>query len=178
METKNREKLLLIVAAAGLLLLIGDYLIVSPLSRSWVARRQRIADLRLRVDQGSLMLNREQTIRERWDTMQTNTLPNNVSLAENSLLKSFDRWSQDSGVNIVSIKPQWRQNDDYMTLECRADAVGSIQTLSRFLYDVEKDPRALKVEVVEIAARDDEGEQLSLGLQVSGLILGAAPPQP
>ena len=97
---------------------------------------------------------------------------NNVSAAENQVLKAFDRWSQDGRISISSIKPQWKRNsDDYMTLECRADAFGSIQALTRFLFEVEKDPLALKVEAIEITARDNDGQQLSLGLQVSGLLL-------
>ena len=64
-----------------------------------------------------------------------------------------------------------------MTLECRADAAGSLPALTRFLYEAEKDPLALKVEAVEITARDNDGQQLSLALQVSGLLLNP-PPQP
>ena len=59
-----------------------------------------------------------------------------------------------------------------MTLECRADAFGSIQAVTRFLYEVEKDSLALRVEAVEITARDNDGQQLTIGLQVSGLQLG------
>ena len=62
-----------------------------------------------------------------------------------------------------------------MTLECRVDAFGSMQTLTRFLYNIEKDPLALKVDLVEISGRDNEGQQLTLGLQVSGLLLN--PPE-
>ena len=58
-----------------------------------------------------------------------------------------------------------------MTLECRVDGFGNLSSLTRFLYDVEKDPMALKVEAVEITARDNDGQQLSLALQVSGLLL-------
>jgi hypothetical protein len=36
---------------------------------------------------------------------------------------------------------------------------------------VEKDPLALKVETIEITSRDDNGQQLALALQVSGLLL-------
>jgi hypothetical protein len=63
-----------------------------------------------------------------------------------------------------------------MTLECRADAFGNMQALTRFLYDVEKDPLALKVEAVEITTRDNDGQELSLALQVSGLVLGVQEP--
>ena len=109
--------------------------------------------------------------------MSTNTLPSNLSLAEGQVLQAFERWSQDSRISISSIKPQWkRAGDDYMTLECRADAFGSIQALTRFLYYVEEDPLALKVEALEITSRDNDGQQLSLALQVSGVVLGAAEP--
>ena len=129
------------------------------------------------LNQGSLVLAREQPIRGRWDAMRTNTLPESVSAAENQVLKAFERWSQASRISVASIKPQWKHNnDDYATLECRADAFGSIQTLTRFLYDVEADSLALKVEGVEIITRDDAGQQLSLGLQVSGLQLNAQQP--
>jgi hypothetical protein len=57
------------------------------------------------------------------------------------------------------------------TLECRASATGDIQSLSKFIYDAEKDPLAVKVESVEITSRDNNGQQLSLVLQVSGLVL-------
>ena len=62
-----------------------------------------------------------------------------------------------------------------MTVECRADAFGSLQAITRFLYEIERDPLALKIESVEINARDRAGQQLSLGLQVSGLRLNPKP---
>ena len=41
----------------------------------------------------------------------------------------------------------------------------------QILYDLEKDPMALKLELVELSSHDTEGQQMLLGLQVSGLIL-------
>jgi hypothetical protein len=172
MQIKNRQQMLLIAAAIGAAFLLGDKLLVTPLTASWKERSKRITELTKRVNQGSLILAREQTIRDRWDLMRTNTLPEEVSAAENEVLKAFERWSQESRISISSIKPQWKQaGDDYMTLECRADAFGSIQALTRFLYEVEKDPLALRVEALEITSRDNDGQQLGLGLQVSGLQL-------
>jgi hypothetical protein len=41
----------------------------------------------------------------------------------------------------------------------------------KFLYDVEKSPTALKLQEMELTSKDDNGRQIGLGLQVSGLIL-------
>lgn len=172
MNINNRQQLLTVLAIAVIVIWAGDKLILSPLTANWKARAGRIRELTKQVNQGSVLLLREQSIRGRWDSMRTNTLPSETSIAENELLKAFERWSQDSRISITSIKPQWKRDaDDYMTLECRADAFGSMATLTRFLYEVEKDPLALKVEVVEISSRDNDGQQLTLGLQVSGLLL-------
>ena len=177
MKIENRQQLLALVAAVAIALLVGDKLLLTPLTTSWKERSRRITELTKALNQGSLVLAREQAIRSRWDNMRTNTLPESVSAAENEVLKAFDRWSQASRISVASIKPQWKHNnDDYVTLECRADAFGSMQTLTRFLYDVEADRLALKVEAVEISARDDSGQQLSLGLQLSGLQLSSQQP--
>ena len=174
MPIKNRQQLLVIIAATAIVILLGDKLVVTPLLAGWRDRAKRITELTKQVSQGSVLLMREQTIRDRWDQMRTNTLPENVSTAENAVLRAFERWSQDSRISIASIKPQWkRAGEDFVTLECRADAFGTMPALTRFLYEIEKDPLALRIEAVEITARDNDGQQLGLGLQVSGLQLNA-----
>lgn len=172
MQIKNRQQLLTILAVTAVGLLVVDKMIFPPLQNLWKARAARIADLRVKVSQGGQLLRREQFVRARWAEMATNTLPNNASLAEQQLLTGFDRWSRESGVSVNSVMPQWKQDaDEFKTLECRVDVSGNLSTLSRFLYNIERDPMALKLQSVELSARDNEGQQLTLGLQVSALVL-------
>jgi hypothetical protein len=104
--------------------------------------------------------------------MRTNTLPDNPSLAEQQTLKAFDSWARESGADVTGITPQWNNDSpDYLTLNCRLEAAGDLGTLSRFVYDIEKDPMALKLESVELSAHDNAGQQLTLDLQISGLVL-------
>ena len=172
MNVKNRQQLLTIVAIGCVALWLGNKLVFTPLTGTWEDRTKQIARLKKSVDDGSLMLKREKSIREDWDKKRVNTLSNKVSVAESQVLKACERWAQDSRVSITSTKPQPKHNaDDYMTVDCRIDGFGSLSALTRFLYEVEKDPLAFKVEAVEISAQDKEGQQLTLGLQVSGLLL-------
>lgn len=175
MQIKNRHQLLVIVLFTAFGLLIADSLVLSPLTKAWKARSVRIADLRKQVDNGEKLLIRAEALRSRWSQMQTNALPNNNSLAEQQVLNAFDKWSQDARISVNSITPQWKseRDDDYHTLECRVDASGSVGTLARFLFNVERDPMALKIESVEITSRDKEGQNLSLGLRISGLVLNS-----
>jgi len=172
MQIKNRQQLLMIVAGTAFALLLGDALVFTPLVKLWKSRATQIVDLRKKVNDGDALLRRDAAIQSRWSQMQVNTLTNNSSLAEQQVLAAFDKWSQDARISVNSVTPQWkRDNDDYQTLECRVDASGSVGTLRKFLFNIEKDPMALKIESLEINARDKEGQQLSLGLQISGLVL-------
>ena len=172
MQIKNRQQMLIIVAGAAIGLLVADSLILSPLIASWKARSAKITALRKQVDDGEKLLKRADALTSRWSNMQTNALPNNNSEAEQKVLGSFDKWSQDARISVNSITPQWkRDSEDYTTLECRVDASGSVGTLAKFLFNVERDAMALKIESVEITSRDKDGQNLSLGLQISGLML-------
>jgi Tfp pilus assembly protein PilO len=178
MKIENRQKVLTIVAISAVALLALDRLILTPLGHVWAKRSERIAELSKDLTQGRLLLDREKRIRDRWSNMASNTLPVNLSMAESKVLKSVDHWTQDSGISFTSIKPQWKQNaDDYVTLECRADAFGDMSSLTRFLYDLEREPLALRVEDVEITSRDNDGQQLSLGVRFTGLVLTGEPAQ-
>jgi hypothetical protein len=172
MPINNRQKLLTILVVVVVVLFAADKVIIPPAKKFYQTRRTEIATLKKNVAQGKQLLQREQTIRRRWGQMITNTLPYDRPLAEQRVLFAVDTWSQDSRVSIMSILPQWKQeSDDYMTLHCRVDSAGDLGSLTRFLYAIESDPLAMKIESFEITSKDKDGRQLSLGLQISGLVM-------
>ena len=172
MKIKHRQQLLMIAAAAVVGLFVADKVLISPLTQIWKDRSKAIADLNERVTRGKNMIDREHALRATWERMRTNTLPTDESFAEEQVLKAFRKWEQDSRVTITSISPQSKHDsDEFTTIQCRIEASGNIDSMNHFLYDLEKDPMALKLELVELSAHDTEGQQLLLGLQVSGLIL-------
>lgn len=176
MNPANRQRLLLILAGTVIGLLLADRLIYQPLTRGWKERATRIAELEKSIAQGKALLDREQILKARWNAMETNTLPAEVSAAESQLLRGFERWSDGIGITISSLQPQWKRNEeDYMTLEYRADAAGNTEALARFLYNLEKDPMGLRVESMQLISRDERGQNISLALVVSGLLLN--PPE-
>ena len=172
MKIDSRQKVLAIVAISAVALLAGDRLLITPLTGLWNGRSRRISELRDNLDKGTALLAREQATRDRWTGMQKSALPTDVSAAESKVLTAVERWTRVSGITFTSIKPQWKQNaDDYKTLECRVDATGDMESLARFVYELERDPLALRVENLELSARDDNGQQLSLGVRFTGLVL-------
>lgn len=175
MKIKNRQQLLTVAAIAVVALFAADKLLITPLTGFWKTRSKAIAELHEEVTRGKNMIDREAALRSTWERYRTNSLPMDESMAEEQVLKAFRKWERDSRVTITSISPQPKHDsDDYTTVQCRVEASGTIESMSRFLYDLEKEPTALKLELVELSSHDTEGQALLLGLQVSGLIL---PPQ-
>ncbi|HVY71579.1 MAG TPA: type 4a pilus biogenesis protein PilO [Verrucomicrobiae bacterium] len=174
---QNRQQILTVVALAAVALWLGDRLLFTPLAKSWQDRSARIVELRKSIAQGKQLLANERTFRSRWEGMRTNTLPAEVSAAEERMVKPFYDWVQQSRVSITSIKPQWKRTaEEYATLECQVDVTGSLSALAKFLYSVEKDPLGLKIESLQLTSKNDDGSQLSLGLLVTGLQLNSTEP--
>lgn len=173
MQIKNRQQFLIIITVAAVALLAIDKIISPPLMKFWNDRAARIKKLRDDVKQGELLKRGNLSIRSQWARMQASTLTNNTTLAEQQLFNGLNHWSAMSGITLNTVTPQWKQGSDpsYKTLECRVDASGSLDHLSRFLYDLEKDPMALKLQTVELSSRDNNGTLLALGVQISGLVL-------
>jgi hypothetical protein len=172
MKTPNRQRLLVLVAAVAVGLLAFETVIVKPLVAFWKPRAARLEKLRKSVADGNDIIGRERSLLATWDTMRTNTLPKEISTAESTMLRAFARWARDGSVTLNSVRPQWKRlGPDAQTLECRVDVAGNLPNLTRFLYAVETDPLAVRVDTVQIMARDTGGQQLTLGLEVSGLWL-------
>ncbi|HEY3861106.1 MAG TPA: hypothetical protein VGO59_04395 [Verrucomicrobiae bacterium] len=177
METKNREKLLLMATGvvAGLWLL--NLLVISPLIDSWHSRSAEIAKLKQNIDSGGVLVRREETIRNKWDDMRANALANNPTVAERQLFSAFDHWVTTGRVTEGSFRPQFQEGDsNFTTVDCRSDITGNLTGVSDFLRAMAKDPLADKVESFELNSKDDDGRQLALALSMSGLILTDSDP--
>ena len=172
MKIENRQHVLAVAAIALVSLFLLDRVLIRPLTAGWKARSERILKLQKDIAEGEAKLKRASATRRRWDEMQTNTLL--ADNAERRLLEAFQRWSHDSNISISSIQPQWKRGDDeYMTLECHANASGPVTAMAQFLYNIESDPMALRLDEVEVQSRDETGQTLAVNLQVSGLVLGS-----
>ena len=170
MTIKNREKLLVIAAIGAVAILAADSMILTPLARTWKARTARIVELRNSISKGVRLLDREKAIKMRWEDMKNHALSSDKSVAQNEVVKAVDRWAEDSKIHFTAYAPTWKSSaEDYSTFECRTDAYGTIDELTRFLYDMEKDPLALKIEDLQITSRDTGGQQLSLSVRFSGI---------
>lgn len=172
MKIQNRQQFLvaLTIAAAGLFVAVN--FIITPLAGLWSSRSAQIRELRVRVADGNQLIKRESVVRNRWTDMRANALPANMSLAEQKLFKLVDDWAHRSGAEVTSLMPQWKNDStNYLTLTCRVETSGDLGALCKFLYDVERGPVALRLDSLEISARDKAGQQMTMSVEINGLAL-------
>jgi Tfp pilus assembly protein PilO len=172
MKIKNRQDFLVVLAVAVLALYLGVLFVFTPLQNWWTERQGQVKQLHDQVAAGTLLLRRETTVRGRWEEMQRNALPARSSDAEQEFLKALTAWSRDSRAAITSIMPQWKNDStNYMTLNCRVETDGDLGALTRFIYDIEQGPMAVRLDSLELSTHDNDGQLMTLGLEINGLAL-------
>ncbi|RME90722.1 MAG: hypothetical protein D6766_12840 [Verrucomicrobia bacterium] len=172
LNAENRQRVLLIVAAACVGLLALDRLVVGPYAAAWRDRAERLATLSLQVERGQALLDRAEAIQQRWENLQRDSLPADRPRAEELVLRAAAGWAREARVVFTSLNPQWRDGErDSALFECRAGLSGDLQQLARFLHALETDPLPVRIEEFRLAADDDQGRRLTLNLRFSGLQL-------
>lgn len=167
----NREKLLMVVAGAVFGLLILDKAVIGPLSESWKQRAQQINYLTLDVTKGRQLVARDKLIRERWREMEARALPDSRSDSESAVLNRVDEWSRSARLKPSQILPRWNDEDDHAKLNCRLEASGDMESVMRFIYDLDGEQLALRVESFDLLSQDKQGRNLVLDMTLSGLEL-------
>ena len=167
----------MLATAVCVALWLLNLLVFSPLMDGWHSRSAEITRLKKQISEGAMLIRRETVVRSRWDAMRTNALASDPPAAERQLFTAFHRWVKTSGVTEGSFRPQLQITDtNYSTVDCRADVSSSAAGIDAFLKAMSRNPLAVKVESFDLNSRDDNGQQLTLGLNLSALVLPESNP--
>ena len=170
MDAKRRERMLITLAILCIAAFVGDRFVLSPLANVWTARSARIVVLQNDLSKGEGLLGREATLRARWDDMRMRSLASNESVAESDVLTAVSRWVDSSGFVVSSLRPRWLSGGDgYKLLDIRATGQGEMESIARFLYELESDVLALRLQEVDM--KEGSGDALTLTVRFSGLVL-------
>lgn len=169
MPNNNQREVILKLAAGGVVaLFLFDQFILEPAFAHWHEQSEKIAALRQDVLRGRQLIQREKSIRDRWNEMLRTDLSDDNSVAEGDVYKAIIRWSEGSRVSFNSLTPVWRSHQEgYDTFECRATATGDQAALGRMIYELETDPLPARLETCEFSTRDNKGQQLNLTMTFS-----------
>ena len=166
----NRETILKLAVGAVVGLYLLDTFVLEPAIGAWKEQGERLDQLREKVTKGRNLIERETSLRGRWEEMLRTDMPEDNSAGEASVYAALGRWGARSrGVSFTSLTPNWRQHEDegYDAFECRLAAVGDQAALGRLIYEIEVDPLPAHIEECEFNTKDAQGKQLTMTMRLS-----------
>ncbi len=165
----NRETILKVAVGAVVALFLLDHFVIEPSIEAWKDQSARLDTLREKVTKGRSLIEREASLRGRWDEMLRTDMPEDNSAGEANVYNAILRWVSRSRVTFTSLTPNWHQHEDegYDTFECRVVATGDQASLGRLIYEIEVDPLPARIEECEFNTKDALGKQLTMTMRFS-----------
>ena len=174
LKTRERKIMLLAIVCAGLAL--GDKLLLAPISHAWSAWGAQITEQQRAIRKGQALLEQRDRWRERAERAGRMALPEDLSTAENLVLKTIGGWTRTSGFSVLSFKSgrqkrsERRREDELRTLQFSITGRGSMDQIARFLFELETGPLPLFPESIELRPRREGVDILDLIITATGLM--------
>lgn len=176
MILSKRERMAAVVTMVAVGLLAVDYYALEPL----FAYRDQ-----LEVEKGtqsglmqksSRLLANKTELRRKWGEMTTSGLSGDPSAAESRVLHGVRDWAQEAGLSLSSLKPDRTEHDKlFHKIVFRATATGNMSQISQFLWKIQTAPIPVRVTDMQLSARKEGTDDLSLQIGISTLYLAPEP---
>jgi Tfp pilus assembly protein PilO len=169
----KRERTAAIVAITAISALVLDRFLLTPL----LDRRTQVQDqLRLLTDNkltpALTLLDNNRRMTPRWKEMVAAGIKSDASAAESQVLNDVQRWAQDSGLILSSLKPDRpEQEKQFQKITIRATGSTSMQSIARFLNRIQTSPKPLRISDIQITSHKEGTDDLALHIGVSTLYL-------
>lgn len=172
MILSKREKLIAIVASIALAIPITDRLAVRPFLAHRESLKQQAAELETQLTSAELTMRRRRALQETWGIMLERGVVSTEGESERMLLTALQRWSQDSGFALATRRPdQVIREGDLRETIIIATGTGNMRSLARFIYLLETSELPVRVRDLQLTARRDGADDLSMQMRVSGIFL-------
>lgn len=170
MAMTKREKMIAISAAAVLGVFALDYFVLTPFFKSRENLVQQRLDLQQQLTEANSTVDYSHAVARRWVRFQQAGLRGDASATENNLLNEMRKWSQESGLTLVSLRPDRAVSEKGLAeMTFQATAQGNMRAVSQFMYKVETTQLPIRIREAQIASRSDATDDLSLQLRISTL---------
>lgn len=172
MTLSKRERFTALVAGLILGALLLDRAVFSPLLQRFDAAGAELNDATAALTDAEALFDKSQRARRRWRELAGDSLRADPSAAESQLLNRVRDWAQAAGLTLTSLKPERIEREkEYQKLTIRATANATLSQAARFLYSIESADIPVRVTDLQLTARRDGNDDLTLQLGVATIFL-------
>jgi len=175
--TTKRERYIAIAAGAILGILAMDRVLLTP----YLDRRARLSaekkNLIEETRQARDLLSKQRELTAEWETMLKSGLKTGAAAAESETLNALRTWAEESGLTLASLKPgRSSQKGALREIMFQAVCEGPMSSVSRFLWRIESAMLPVKITDLQLAAKKEGADDLSLQVRVAALCIAPAEP--
>ncbi len=174
MVLSKRERLIILVTAIVVALLVLDRYVVTPLWDKQAVREAQKQALLAEMERARALLARKHQMQPKWKGMLAGGLQSDPAGAESQILHAVRNWSTECGLRLSSVKPE-RLPDKTSLPEIAFQAVGTgpMSAVSRFLWRLETAKIPVRIKELQVGARKEGTDDLTLQVRLSTLYLPA-----
>lgn len=177
MVLSKRERIIAIVSIAALAILVLDHYALTPLLHAdarvedalATAREKQTKDMRL-VSQAAGVTSKK------WNEMVAGGLKSDPAQSEGQVLHALEGWASEAGLSLSSMKPERiAQSGELREITVQAAGTGSMAAAAGFLWRIEGSQMPLRTRDLQLSARREGADDLSMTVRVSTLYLAPQP---
>ena len=173
MVLSKRERMILITAIVAVVMLVGDKIVVGPISARREEIKARKLELQAELQNAQLLFTRQKLMERKWKTLLSDGLLNDAE-AESKIARALDEWSKEAMLTLSSVKPERVASDKGLKeMTFVVAGMGTLEAVSKFLWQIETAPMPIKVMDMQVGSTNDTGQSMSLQLRLSALCLGS-----
>jgi len=170
MALTSRERIIVVLAVAAVVVLASDRYIVTPLFQKRLENKQLSQTKAAELEHSLSILNRRKQIQIRWNQMQQDGLSAQAGRTESLVLRFLQESSKEAGLLLTSLQPEHAEaNSDFGHIDFYISGSGDMRAVTRFLYDLETSLLPLRIKSFQLGAADDTASQMALQLTLSSI---------
>jgi len=172
MVLSRREKYIAIITIVIIMILVADRYVATPfmdkMDQTAIEKQRLIVEM----ERAETLFERRSLMDRRWNDMVAGGLEGDAAKAESQVLHAIGNWSKENGLMLSSVKPDHKTGEDELyEIVFQVAGTGTMNSVSRFLFQIEKSTLPIRLTDVQLGSREEDGNDLSLQLRLSALYL-------
>ena len=168
LTTRERNIAMVVGAAVGLFLL--DRVAITPYWNTREALAKSIDEANAKLDDARKVYKDQKALRVVWRDMNAGGLKSDVVEAESQLFHALRDWTQESGLNFSSSKPERATSEGKFTqINTHVSGTGPQAAVTKLLWRLETATIPIRVTEMNINSKKEGSDDLQVQLGVSTL---------
>ncbi|HEY1683367.1 MAG TPA: GspMb/PilO family protein [Tepidisphaeraceae bacterium] len=174
-----RERKIAIIVAVCLGTWAFYELALTPLMAQQADLQSQIDDANSGLRQNKQLKLRAQMDDKRWHLMEKYGLHTDPATSESQMLHAIENWARDAQLSMTGNKPDRAEaQKPFERITFHVSSTGNLMAINRFLWDVETATIPTRIEDLNITARKEGTNDLSLSVAISTLCVVPSSTQP